>query len=110
LQTTYTSTQLQGRLLATYHAAKTSMEEQGVNTLYLAMGMLSGAKQTIATRFVERLLFVPVELGRSDARDRFHLQYTGEELGENVSLAENSSRALASRLSGLAGRRGPRRC
>lgn len=41
LQTSYTSTQLQSRLLATYHAARTSMEEQGVNTLYLALGMLS---------------------------------------------------------------------
>src|ERR1019366_7382779 len=31
LQTAYASAQLQTRLLATYHAARTSMEEQGVN-------------------------------------------------------------------------------
>src|SRR5438128_1675437 len=34
LQTAYNSTQLQARLLATWHAARTSKEEQGVNTLY----------------------------------------------------------------------------
>jgi hypothetical protein len=34
------------------------------------------------------LILIPVELERTDARDRFHLKYTGEELGDNVSLAE----------------------
>ena len=29
-----------------------------------------------------------MELERSDARSRFHVKYTGDELGENVSLAE----------------------
>jgi hypothetical protein len=45
LKTTHTSAQLQSRLLATYHAARTSMEEQGVNTLYLALArrVVSGA-------------------------------------------------------------------
>jgi very-short-patch-repair endonuclease len=89
LQTTHTSSQLQGRLLATYHAARTSMEEQGVNTLYLALGMLSWREEDNSDKFSRApLVLIPVELGRSDARDRFHLKYTGEELGENVSLAE----------------------
>jgi hypothetical protein len=34
------------------------------------------------------LILIPVDLERCDARDRFHLKYTGEELGENISLAE----------------------
>ena len=89
LQTTHPSTQLQSRLLATYHAARTSMEEQGVNTLYLALGMLSWREEDNSEKFLQApLILVPVELGRSDARDRFHLKYTGEELGDNVSLAE----------------------
>ena len=41
LQTALTSKQLQTRLLATYYAARTSIEEQGVNTLYLALGILN---------------------------------------------------------------------
>ena len=52
LQTEYTSPQLQSRLLATYYAARTSMEEQGVNTLYLAMGMLRWTDGTTRRRFI----------------------------------------------------------
>src|ERR1039458_6787199 len=89
LQTSHAPAQLQTRLLATYHAARTSMEEQGVNTLYLALGMLSWREEDSSEKLCRApLILIPVELGRSDARDRFHLKYTGGELGENVSLAE----------------------
>jgi very-short-patch-repair endonuclease len=89
LQTAYASAQLQGRLLATYHAARTSMEEQGVNTLYLALGVLSWSEDDNNEKFYRApLILIPVELERSDARGRFRLKYTGDELGENVSLAE----------------------
>jgi hypothetical protein len=89
LQTAYTSARLQSRLLATYHAAHTAMEEQGVNTQYLALGMVLWTEQDDREK-VHRapLILIPVELERTDARDRFHLKYTGEELGDNVSLAE----------------------
>ena len=40
LQTALPAEELQSRLLATYYAARTSLEEQGVNTLFLALGML----------------------------------------------------------------------
>jgi very-short-patch-repair endonuclease len=89
LQTTYTSAQLQARLLATYYAARTSIEEQGVNTLYLALGMLRWTEHEGAEKnHSAPLILVPVELERNDARDRFHLKYTGEEIGGNESLAE----------------------
>lgn len=89
LQTAYTSTQLQARLLATYYAARTSIEEQGVNTLFLALGMLRWTERDGSEK-VHRapLILIPVELERNDARDRFHLKYSGDELGYNVSLAE----------------------
>jgi very-short-patch-repair endonuclease len=98
LQTAYASAQLQTRLLATYHAARTSMEEQGVNTLYLALGMLSWNEGDNSEECCRApLILIPVELGRSDARDRFHLKYTGEELGENVSLAEKLKQSFGIR-------------
>jgi Protein of unknown function (DUF4011) len=65
------------------------MEEQGVNTLYLALGMLVWREEDKSDKFYRApLILIPVELERSNARERFHLKYTGEELGENVSLAE----------------------
>lgn len=41
LQTSYNSPILQKRLLSTYYTARTYIEEQGVNILYLALGMLN---------------------------------------------------------------------
>ena len=65
------------------------MEEQGVNTLYLVLGMLSWREEENSSTFCQApLILIPVELERSDARHRFHLKFTGEELGENASLAE----------------------
>ena len=87
LQTPYPSDQLQARLLATYYAARTFVEEQGVNILYLALGLLEWfeADSSQEPRRAP-LVLVPVELERADARQRFQLRYTGEELGENLSL------------------------
>jgi very-short-patch-repair endonuclease len=89
IQTEYSSQQLQSRLLATYRTARTSIEEQGVNTLYLALGMVNWREDDKTEKFYRApLILVPVTLERSGALDRFHLQYSGEEIGENVSLAE----------------------
>ena len=38
LQTALSSSELQARLLSTYHLANTIIQEQGVNTLFLALG------------------------------------------------------------------------
>src|SRR6056297_1423020 len=40
LQTPYSSSRLQRRLLNTHYTARTAIEEQGVNILFLALGML----------------------------------------------------------------------
>ena len=89
LPTSYTPTQLQDRLLATHHAARTSIEEQGVNTLYLALGMLRWFEDAESTKEHRApLILIPVELQRNDARDRFQLSFTGEDLVANESLTE----------------------
>lgn len=89
LQTAESPGRLQSRLLATYYAARTSIEEQGVNTLFLALGMLHwyDAKDPKTVRKAP-LLLVPVELERSNARARFHIRFNGDEIGPNLSLQE----------------------
>ena len=89
LQTSLELKALQRRLLATHHAATSSIEEQGVNTLFLALGMLQWRAADESSEFHRApLLLVPVELVRSNARERFHLKYTGDEIGSNICLAE----------------------
>ena len=87
LQTAETESSLQSRLLNTYYAARTSIEEQGVNILYLALGMLHWYESD-SSEDVRRapIVLVPVLLERSTARERFRLRYTLEEVGENLSL------------------------
>lgn len=87
LQTNEDEQHLQTRLLNTYYFARTSIEEQGVNILYLALGMLKWyeAGNTEDQRSAP-LLLIPVTLERSSAQERFRLKYSGSEIGPNLSL------------------------
>jgi len=87
LQTSETEQKLQTRLLNTYYFARTSIEEQGINILYLALGMLKWYEpgNTETPRYAP-LLLIPVELERSSAQERFRLKYTGSDIGANLSL------------------------
>lgn len=87
LQTSYTSTNLQKRLLNTFYTARTYIEEQGVNVLYLTLGMLCWYETTDSTT-VRRapLILIPVEIYRSSVQSRFHIRYTEDDIGDNLSL------------------------
>jgi very-short-patch-repair endonuclease len=89
LQTALTENRLESRLLAIYYAARTSLEEQGVNTLFLALGMLAWYEaDSSQKRLRAPLILVPVELQRTSARERFRLRHDGDDMGFNFSLAE----------------------
>ena len=89
LPTTLHELDLEKRLLGTFYTAKTSIEEQGVNTLFLALGTLlwrePGDKEEL--RRVP-LLLIPVELERRAAGEGFRVKYSGEDVVPNVCLIE----------------------
>lgn len=88
LQTAEIEEKLQTRILNTYYAARTSIEEQGVNILYLSLGMLNWQEQGNTTELRQApLVLIPVSLERSSASERFRLRYTTGEIGANLSLA-----------------------
>ena len=89
LQTAESSSNLQKRLLNTYRLAHSIIEETGVNTLFLALGMLRWweADQSDQERLAP-LILVPVRLERAGVRERFRLMHTGEDIGTNLSLLE----------------------
>lgn len=89
LQTAESPENLDKRLLNTYRDANTSIEETGVNTLFLALGMLRWYESDSSQqpRYAP-LALVPVGLERTGARERFTLRYTGDDLGVNLSLIE----------------------
>lgn len=87
LQTNETEKKLQTKILNTYYFARTSIEEQGVNILYLSLGMLKwfeeGNKDNVRQA---PLILIPVSLERSSANERFRVRYSGSEIGGNLSL------------------------
>lgn len=88
LQTNYSFKQLEKRLLNTYYFARTYIEEQGVNILYLALGMLEWIESDSSKEVRKApLVLVPVQLERGSARERFKISYTEDEIGHNISLA-----------------------
>lgn len=89
LQTNESEKKLQSRLLNTYYTANTNIEEQGVNILYLALGMLVWFESDSSEHEINApLILIPVKLERSSAAERFRLRYSAEEIGANISLQE----------------------
>lgn len=86
LQTNESQLHLHTRLLNTYYAARMSLEEQGFNILYLSLGMLQWCEAGSTEPRLAPLVLVPVQLDRSDIRERFRLKYTLEEVEGNISL------------------------
>lgn len=87
LQTRLTSEGLQKRLFDIWYDAHTLEEEQGVNVLYLAIGLLRWYDTD--TSDVARhapLLLLPVQLERTSAAEKFKLRARPEPVSANLTL------------------------
>ena len=89
LQTKLKSEVLQRRLLSIFYDARTAIEEQGVNTLFLALGQVKWRedKASAVDRYAP-LLLIPVELERQSAKERFKLVALDQDPSENLSLCQ----------------------
>jgi len=89
LQTNLSSEKLQTRLLSIHNDARSYLEEQGVNILFLVLGFVHWYEVDVSNEARRApLLLIPVELKRASAQERFQLHYSGEEIGDNLSLIE----------------------
>jgi len=89
LQTPHKQKRLERNLLQIFRLADSSMEEQGVNTLYLALGMLEwyeSRDSDILNR--APVLLVPVRLTRKDASSPFLLSLGDDEPVVNPAISE----------------------
>lgn len=87
LQTRLTTEGLQKRLFDVWYDAQTLEEEQGVNILYLALGLLRwfDADNSDIVRHAP-LVLLPVRLERSSAAERFKLKWREEPPSPNLTL------------------------
>ena len=88
LSTPHSARDLQSRLLNTYYTARTFLEEQGVNTLYVTLGSLVWYEDDKSDQVrVSPLVLIPVDIERAGVGGRFQISYRDEEVGDNMSLA-----------------------
>ncbi|MCR5026786.1 MAG: DUF3320 domain-containing protein [Methanobrevibacter sp.] len=87
LATDLTPNELQKRLYYINNQAKTMLQEQGYNILYLAVGFLEW-KDKSKPRQVNHapLVLIPVSMERKKVGESFNLEWTGEDIQTNISL------------------------
>ncbi|MDQ3179975.1 MAG: DUF3320 domain-containing protein [Acidobacteriota bacterium] len=96
LQTNASAEHLDKSLRRIEEQARTIIEEQGINALFLALGMLHYKESKDSeTVFKAPLILVPVELIRKSAREGFTVKMTDEEIIVNPSLIEYLQRNYA---------------
>ena len=89
LQTNAFAEKLDTSLRRLEEQARLSIEEQGVNSLFLALGMLQYSDSTNSNEFYKApLILVPVSLERRSARSGYQIKTTDDEIIVNPSLAE----------------------
>jgi very-short-patch-repair endonuclease len=99
LQTKFTPEGLQKRLLDLYYDARTLEDEQGVNVLYLTLGVLRWVDPLDKKNIRHApLLLIPVFLDRGTAGERFKLRSRPEDFAANLSLENFLDRLHGIRL------------
>lgn len=89
LQTPLDDEKLQKKLLRLFYDARGFYEEQGVNSLYLAMGFLEWYESPTSDKpRYAPLLLIPVELHRRTVNAKFRLRMLEDDLTTNLSLQE----------------------
>ena len=98
-----TEQELSKRLLELSRQSKRDLEESGVRTLFLAIGILSrpGDEQHLHREFRAPILLLPMKLVRQSARDKFTLERSDEDTVVNITLLEKLSLDYGFTLPGI---------
>ncbi|WP_407379124.1 DUF3320 domain-containing protein [Methanobrevibacter sp.] len=87
LATDLTPNELQKRLYYINNQAKTMLQEQGYNILYLAVGFLEWIDKSKPRQVNQApLVLIPVSMERKKVGESFNLAWTGEDIQTNISL------------------------
>ena len=102
LRTFLPETELQGRLTTLYRNARTAMEENGANTLFLTLGTLKWYEpDNPKTPRYAPLLLVPVEITRRSAMSGYNIRGRDEDTMFNITLQEMLRQFFQMEIPGL---------
>ena len=102
LRSAYTETELSNALKNLYRNAKTALEENGANTLYLALGLLRWYETPKSTkpRFAP-IILLPVELVRKSVRQGYVLRLRDDDPQMNITVLEKIKQDFRIQINGL---------
>ncbi|MFT3985117.1 MAG: DUF4011 domain-containing protein [Lachnospiraceae bacterium] len=90
LPTIYTEKELNSALTKMYRSAKTSMEENGASTLYLALGLLrwfEKKKGEMPPRYAP-IILIPIDITRKSASKGYTMRMRDEDAQINITMLE----------------------
>lgn len=89
LRSDVTDTELGRRLVEIYREARTSLEENGANTLYLALGFLAWYESgSSSQRRLAPIILIPLEIERKSVQEGFRINQGDDDPMVNVTLLE----------------------
>ena len=102
LRSVYTDAELSKTIKNLYRTAKTSLEENGANTLYLALGMLRWfeSKRSTKARYAP-IILLPIEMVRKSAAQGYVIRLRDEEPQMNITLLEKLKQDFGITIKGL---------
>ena len=102
LRSAYTDAELDKVLKNLYRTARTAVEENGANTLYLAIGMLRWyeSKRSTQARYAP-IILIPVEMVRKSAAQGYVIRLRDDDPQMNVTLLEKLKQDFGIVITGL---------
>lgn len=102
LHSLYTEKELNSCLTKMYRSAKTSMEENGASTLYLALGLLRWleGKKDDTVRYAP-IVLVPIDIVRKSANRGYAMRMRDEDAQINITLLEFLKQSYRIQIGGL---------
>lgn len=93
---------LKDSIVSLYRASKSSIEENGANTLFLAMGLMSwiDPKSTDKTRYAP-LVLIPIEMIRKSFMEGYIIRQREEDIMVNTTLIEMLKQDFGIKIEGL---------
>ena len=102
LRSALTESELNNALKNLYRSARTDMEENGANTLYLALGLLKWyeTKRSTQPRYAP-LLLIPIEMVRKSVASGYVIRLRDDEAQMNITLLEKLRQDFSIEINGL---------
>lgn len=102
LRSALTEAELAAALKNLYRSARTNLEENGVNTLYLALGLLKWYETDRSTQArYAPLLLIPVEMVRKSAAEGYVIRLRDDDVQMNTTLLEKLRQDYSIEIPGL---------